>query len=229
MHSSEALQGDGFEVAVEGRATSHADYFRGVTRRDRLALYCPGRIEGLGAINLVMAYVTAFYDDYRATGEAYFAYPDYFALYHAGQTPPAYGMFDIYPDHKTVAVSADRLDVLAAVTDRAANVLLVPDRAGAAKWDAGDDGFTQLAHASAKRTITTCYAYAMDGEVADADMVIACDAKLMVEWAKTLVDSIGDDADAAQRGRAWVDAHAGCARLTQSYRRIGLDEALRYL
>jgi|GEM_PF-270002 len=235
MHSSEALQGSSFELTVNGQLISHADFFRGVTMCDRLALYTPGRIEGAGAINLLMAYVTAFYDDYRATGEPFFAYPEFFALYCGDGALPSYGMFDIYPDHKIVRVGPQPIDVLRAVTDRGANVLLLPDRevdelgTPGEPWVPGEDGLKQLAMASARRNIKACYAYSFSGQVRDPDVTVVCDARPFIDWVKTLVDSVSDDAQAEAQGKAWLEQFADVDKLVQSYRRMELDEALGLL
>lgn len=228
MHSSDALQGSSFAITVGGKPASHADFFRRFTIGDRLALYTPGSVDGAGAVNLIMAYVTAFYDGYRATGQEFFAYPDFYAMY-CGDKSPSYMMYDIYPDHKIVRVGSKALEVLRAVTDRDANVLLVPDGDTRMPWTSNPDNLDRLAVASARRSITICYAYAFDGQVRDGDVVITCNAKPLVDWVKTLFDSVADDDGMAARGRTWLEKHAGRSTLVQSYRRIELDEALGLL
>ncbi len=231
MHSTEALQSTSFELTVNGQAVSHADFFRGFTVCDRLALFAPGRIKVAGAANLVMAYVTAFYDDCRATGEEFFAYPDFFALYRGepGGKAPQYGGFDVYPEHKIVRVGPAAIDVLRAATDRGANVLIVFDGETKDNFSPDADNFDKLALHSARRNIRSCYAYAFDGQVRDADVVITCNAKPLVDWVKYMFDSVTDDDEMAARGRAWMDQFAGGEKLVQSYRRIELDEALGLL
>ena len=103
-----------------------ADYFQGYSNTRRLGLLAPNRFEGVGAVNLIMAHVTAFYNTYRATGEEFFAYPDYFT-FQSREPMAAYGQFDIWPDHKSVLVGHDPIDRLNAITDRAINILLVPE------------------------------------------------------------------------------------------------------
>lgn len=232
MHSSKALQSTSFGLTVDGRAVTHADYFREFTMRDRLALYTPGRIEGAGAMNLVMAHVTAFFDRCRATGEEdFFAYPEIYALFRkpAGAEDPKYHMFDIYPPHKVVQVGPAPLDVLRSVTDHGTDVLLVPDGEPKPNFSPQTDGYDKLAVHSARRSIQACYAYAMDGQVRDADIVLTCNVKAIIDWVKTLLDSVMDDEASAACGQAWIDQHEGADKLVQSYRRISVDEALGLL
>ena len=75
MHSSELRDSD-FEIIDDGVLVQPADYFNGHTQTRRLGILTPDRVEGVGAITLIMAHVTAFYNTYRATGEEFFAYPD---------------------------------------------------------------------------------------------------------------------------------------------------------
>jgi hypothetical protein len=226
MHSCDELQSSSFKLTVDGQAVSHADFFREFTMRDRLALYAPGGIDGAGAANLLMAYVTAFYDDCRAGGENFFAYPDFFALCGGDKSPPSHMMFDVYPDHKTVHIGPEVIDLLRAATDRGVNVLLVPDGALMGNFSPQTDRLDELALHSARRNIRTCYAYSFDGQVRDADITITCYAKPLVDWMKMLFDSVVDDDLAAARGRVWMDKFAGSDKLVQSFRRIELDELL---
>jgi hypothetical protein len=231
MHSSQ-LRGTDFQITVDGRSQAHADYFRGFTRTGRLGLVAPQRIDGAGAVNLIMAHVTAFYDDYRAAGEPFRAYPDFFAFQET--TPLAdYGMYDIFPQHKLVEVDPDATDAdgardasakLCALTDRGVQILLVPDRVKP------DRTFHEIALASARRCIGSCYAYTFSGQVADADVEIHCArAPMLIDWTKEVFDSVGSDRDAEPRADEWLAAARGRERLEQSYRRITLDEALARL
>ena len=124
MHSSKLRDGD-FEMVVRGHPVALAEYFRGFTNTKRLGLLAPNRLEGVGAVNLVMAHATAFYNAYRALGEDFFAYPDYFT-FQSREPKAAYGMFDIWPAHKDVLVGAAAAERLNAITDRAVNILLDP-------------------------------------------------------------------------------------------------------
>ena len=74
MHSSTLGDSD-FEITASGQPVALAEYFRGFTNTKRLGVLAPNRLEGIGAINLIMAHVTAFYNTYRATGEDFFRVP----------------------------------------------------------------------------------------------------------------------------------------------------------
>ena len=220
MHSS-SLRGDDFEMAVGGRAVRHDEHFRRFTRTRRLGLVAPTRTDGAGAINLVMAYVTAFYDDYRAEGGEFFAYPDFFTFQR--QSPPAdYGMFDIGPYHKCVAVEPDAAQTLQAITDRGVNVLLVPDGAPVG------NSFGDVELASARRNIDRCYVYAFEGRVDDADVTIRCARSPFDQWVGQMFDTVKDDPSLPQRRRAWFD-QCSADHLEQSFRRVSMSEALAHL
>ena len=221
MHSS-TLRGTDFEMIVEGRAQTHADYFRGFTRTKRLGIAAPNRIDGAGAGNLVLAYVTAFYDDYRAESEKFYAYPDFFSFQQT--TPLAnYGSFDFWPDHKNVHVERDAAQVLQAITDRGVNVLVVPD------GEPREHEFHDVALASVQRNIERCYIYCFEGRVTDADITIRCARSPLGDWTENLFDTLEDDPQVQQYRRAWLDQNNANDHLEQSYRRVTLDEALARL
>ena len=128
MHSS-TLRGTDFDLLVDGARVTHAEFFAGFAATRRLGLISPAPLTGLGATALVMAHVTAFYDAYRARGDEFSAYPDFFTFQRAARVA-RYGMLDIWPERKDVAVGLEPGDVVDAVTDRGVGILLVPDRAG---------------------------------------------------------------------------------------------------
>ncbi|NQU11582.1 hypothetical protein HQ590_12375, partial [bacterium] len=86
MHSS-SLRGTDFEIRWRGQAVSHPEWFSSFRDTDRVGVVIAHRFEGIGAITLIMAYVTAFYDHYRARGSEFFAYPDFFTF--QGEAPGA--------------------------------------------------------------------------------------------------------------------------------------------
>jgi hypothetical protein len=222
MHSTSILSAESFDISVGGRPVSHADFFNDLTRNRRLGLVAPNRVEGAGAAGLLLAYVTAFYDEYRADGGDFYAYPDYFVFQQA--SPPAdYGMCDVSPQHKCVSVGKHADPLLQAITDRGANILIVPDGPG------GEHEFEAVALASARRNIDTCYAYSADGEVADPDITVRCTRSPLDEWVQAMFDSIKDDPHAAAQGAAWLKRTRSADVLEQSYRRISLDDALARL
>ena len=214
MHSSQLGDSD-FEILVSGQSVALAEYFRGFTNTKRLGVLAPNRLEGIGAVSLIMAHVTAFYNTYRATGEDFFAYPDNFTF--QSRTPKAaYGMFDIWPEHKDVLVGTDAVERLNAITDRGVNILLVPDGPPI------PCEYQRQQLASAERLIETCYAYSATGAVADPDLVIRCPADPLAAWCQKVFDSVPD-------GECEENWHGQGPVLEQSFRRISRQEALARL
>jgi len=219
MHSTEILRGNSFELHVDGEPVAHADYFHDVTKTSRLGLVAPNRIDGVGAVNLLMATITAFYDRYRADGGEFYTYPDVFTFQPA---PPlaAYGMLDVHPPHKSVAAGTTPDDVLQSITDRGVHTLIVPDA------KPGSHDFDSVALVSARRNITQCYAYAFEGQVDGADVVIRCASSPIDEWVETVFEGFDEHPELMKSAQAWLDRCRGNEILEQSYRRIDLNEAL---
>lgn len=214
MHSSKLGDSD-FEILVSGHPVALAEYFCGFTNTKRLGVLAPNRLEGVGAVSLIMAHVTAFYNTYRATGEDFFAYPDNFT-FQSREPKAAYGMFDIWPEHKDVLVGTDAVERLNAITDRGVNILLVPDGPPA------PHEYQRQQLASAERLIETCYAYSATGEVADPDLVIRCPADPLASWCQSVSDSVPDgEGEEGWQGQGPV--------LEQSFRRISRQDALARL
>ena len=214
MHSSTLGDGD-FEMIASGHSVALAEYFSGFTNTKRLGLLAPNGLEGVGAVSLIMAHVTAFYNTYRATGEDFFAYPDNFT-FQSREPKAAYGMFDIWPEHKDVLVGPDAVERLNAITDRGVNILIVPD------GPPTPSEYQRQQLASAERLIETCYAYSATGAVADPDVVIRCPADPLADWCKSVCDSVPD----GEGGKDWQGQGPV---LEQSFRRISRQEALARL
>ena len=214
MHSSKLGDSD-FEMIARGYPVALAEYFRGFTNTKRLGLLAPNGLEGVGAVNLVMAHVTAFYNAYRATGDDFFAYPDYFT-FQSRAPKAAYGMFDIWPEHKDVLVGTDAAERLNAITDRGVNILLVPDGPPTPRE------YQRQQLASAERLIETCYAYSATGAVADPDLVIRGPVDPLAAWCQSVCGSVPD----GERGEGW---HGQGPVLEQSFRRISRQDALARL
>ena len=215
MHSSELRDGD-FVIESGGAPVPLSDFFNGYTSTRRLGLLAPQRTEGIGAVALVMAHVTAFYNTYRATGGDFFAYPDFYT-FQSREPVAAYTMLDIWPNHKSVLVSNDPLDRLNAITDRAINVLLVPTGAST------EHDFQRQQLASATRLIDTCYLYSPVGTIEDPDLVIRCATDPIANWCQTVIDSLPE---AERISYTLLDPGD---TIEQSFRRIALKEALSLL
>ena len=216
MHSS-FLRGSDFRITHRGEAVPHARFFRGLGTTDRVGVFAPGGIDGLGACLLLLAHTTAFYDRYRATGADFLAYPDHYTFQR--RTPPAsYGMLDVWPGHKDVPVATDAGQTLDAILDRAISVLLVPaGSAGAAE-------FTPVQMAGARRTIRRCYTYSATGSTEQPTLAVACSRAEPAEWVGAVIDSLPPD-DSAVRGH-WLRVVAGGSIPEQSFSEVSLEQAL---
>ena len=218
MHSS-SLRGNDFKIVWRGKTVTHAEFSSQVRETDRVGVVIPHRFEGIGAITMIMACVTAFYDRYRERGSEFFAYPDFFTFQR--QAPCAdYGMCDIWPYRKNVHVPPDAQRTVEAITDRGITVLLVPDN------DGRDTTIEPVDLESARRNIRRCFAYSETGTTASSDLVVECPSHLLRDYALAVFDSIPiDDSVEEQRGR-WLERMA-TGTLSQSFRELDLSEAFR--
>ncbi|MSO22264.1 MAG: hypothetical protein EXQ58_03210 [Acidobacteria bacterium] len=218
MHSSN-LKGTDFRIEWRGKPVPHAEFFSQVRETDRVGIVAPQRFEGVGAITLIMAYVTAFYDRYRERGSAFFAYPDFFTFQR--ETPCAdYGMFDIWPSHKNVHVSQEAQPTAEAITDRGVTVLLVPDE------DVRGAAISPVEAESARRNVQRCFAYSDSGAVMPSDLAVECRSDLLRDFALAVFDSVPADGALQQRRERWLQRMAA-GTLLQSFRQLDLNEALR--
>jgi hypothetical protein len=244
MHSSRELTSSSFEIEVGGVATSLEKLFDGFGEQDRLGVVLTRPCGAVGASALITATITAFYDIQRARGPDFFVYPDYY-LFHVGRPLGDHGRFDVWPRHKEVVVpdGADRL--LEAINDRAVTRLVVED------GTAGEPPSERAAVASARARIETCLAYSPSGRVEDDDVRIVSNpvtegyveaildpeariARLRADGNEQRADAIAAragevDRDSRQRALAGRRDLAEDGLPVETYRRIGLDEALRRL
>ena len=216
MHSS-TLRGTDFALTLEGAPVSHAEFFEGFVRTRRLGVVCPSPLDGLGAAALVMAHVTAFYDDYRAAGGEFFAYPDFFTLQRSPGTAN-YSMLDIWPNHKNVSIGPAPGDCVDAVTDRAVDVLLVPE------GGTGEPELQPVQEAALRRLVRDCYLYGPGGGVDDADLTVSCPRDPVAGW----MESVRSSLDGGNGGGSPAEED-GSEVISQSYRRLTLDQALARL
>ncbi|MBU2954755.1 hypothetical protein [Marinobacter sp. F3R08] len=195
MHSSR-LRGSDFQINWRGEPIRHADFFASFKETDRVGIVTPHRTEGLGAMNLIMACVTAFYDRYREKGAEFYAYPDFFTFQQ--ETPCAdYCMFDIWPYHKNVEVQNDPQKVVEAITERGITVLLVPEQAD------HETEILPVEMESAKRTIRQCFQYSETGKTMSADLAIECQSSPLRDYAMAVLDSLSEADAPPERRRQW--------------------------
>lgn len=218
MHTAEELTASDFTYRREGAAVAREDVLPQITPRTRVGLVMGSRTAGLGAGAFVLACVTAFYDRLRERDGAFFEYPDFYT-FQTVDDPTDYQMFDIYPDHKHVSVGADAESLVRAVTDRAVDVLLVPERPTAAP------DISDITLRSAERRLDDLYVYAADGHLDDAELTISHPSQPASEWYQQTVradDHVPDDFSLPPFG-------SEPDRTTQEYRRVTLADALARL
>lgn len=220
MHSS-SLRGTDFKITQHGEAIPHAHLFSSFQDTDRLGIVVPRRFGGIGAMTLIMAYVTAFYDRYRERGPEFYAYPDFFTFQR--EAPCAdYCMFDIWPYHKNIHVPDDVQQTAEAITGRGVNVLLVPDN------DPREVAISPVERESARRNVQQCFAYSEFGTASSSDLVIECRSELLRGYALSVLDSLPADESALEQRSQWEARLAGDT-LRQTFRRLDLDDALQRL
>jgi len=247
MHSSRELRSSSFEIQVDGRPSRLEDLFEGFGEQDRLGVVMSRPCGAVGASALISASITAFYDVQRARGPDFFIYPDYY-LFHVGAPLGDHARLDVWPRRKEVVVPTDAQAILEAIDDRAITRLVVED------GEPGDPKLEPDDVASARARIATCLAYSPSGRVADADVRIAGNAvtegyveAILAPEERIANLRAGDGEGAAARieaieariGEVAPELRAPILRArgelieggvpVESYRRIGLDEALGLL
>ena len=221
MHSSH-LRGSDFELIQDGRAVQHETYFESFTITDRLGLVTAQPFDGLGAAALVMGYVTAFYARYRAAGDDFLAYPDFFSFQRL--LPLArYGMFDIWPDEKNVHLPEEYWDKLSTIASRAISIMIVPAYPSST-MEAPVGKRERAILESLRRSVRVCYAYSPEGSVEDGNLTVCCANERIREWGTAVVETI-PERDHSETHRMWDESFTN-GSLTQSFNRIGLDDAL---
>jgi len=222
MHSSRELRSSAFEVRVGGEPAALGDVLEGFAAADRVGIVARRPCAVVGCSALLLAAITAFYDVQRSGGEDFFIYPDYF-VFHVGHRHGRHNRLDIWPPHKEVVVADEPEELLRAINDRAITRLVVEEGVP------GDGGFARETVASARARVRTAVAYSATGRVGDGDVAIASNDVVETYVAGVLEQS--EEVPLAERERA-AAARAGLAeegRPVETYRRIGLDEALGLL
>jgi len=241
MHSSRELRCSSFEIEVGGVSAPLDELFEGFDELDRLGVVLTQPCGAVGASALITATITAFYDIQRARGPDFFVYPDYY-LFHVGRPLGDHARLDVWPRHKEVVVPADADRLLEAINDRGITRLVVEDGA------VGEPPSDPAARASARARTETCLAYSPSGRVKDADVRIAGNAvtegyveaildpeariaRLRAEGNEERADAIAAragevDRDTRRRVLAGRRDLAEDGAPVETYRRIGLDEAL---
>ena len=199
-----------------GREVSHRDFFRQHSRNTRVGLLAPHGTEGVGAVTLAMAYVTAFYDDLRTDGDDFYAYPDFFTFQRRDR-PVDYGFFDFWPN-KDVQVPQDRNATVAAIADRSISILLLPD------IPPTEGRLEAVQNERVRRALERCFVYSRHGEVPGADLVIRCAVEPLGSYAGNVLRSVDESVP------DWLENQDDeRPALEQSFRETTIDDALMRL
>lgn len=216
MHTIHDLSADMFEYRRDGEPVDRAAVMPDIAVEDRLGVVMAGPTDGLGAGHFVLDCIIAYYDQIDEFEPGLCEYADYYT-FQATDEPADYLELDIWPDHKNVRVPPEPEAVLRAVNDRAIDLLLVPD--GPAHG-AEFDGATRR---SAERNIESCFRYATDGDLRDADFSIRLPRDPAERWYRETVETT--DSPAAGFDPALADE----THFTQRFERVTLEEALSAL
>ena len=235
MHSSSELRSDDFDIELDGGSATLEDLFAGFEEHDRVGAVVRDPVGAVGASTLLLAAVTRFYDFQRAKGGEFFIYPDYF-LFHVDHARGEHGMLDVWPSHKEVVVVDHPEQLLEAINDRGITRLLVPD------GPRGEPRFERQTLASAQSRIVSALAYSPTGRVAQGDVRIAAndvtesyvnavlDPDDAEQAAGPYANNVGEvDAEIRRQIRAERAALLENGRPVETYRRLGLDDALAML
>lgn len=219
MHTAEALAATDFQYQNSTETAPMPD----IAVSDRLGVVVREPFDGIGAATFVLSCVTGFYDEYRMKTDDFYAYPDYFT-FQSDDRLVDYLWFDIWPDHKNVETEPEAESVLQAINDRAVNVLLVPD------GPTSEPEFEAVTREGFERRIDSCYLYAPDGQLSDPSVSISLPREPTWEWIEKTLDTIDDDhADLRARQEQEWRARIEDGFLSQDFRRIDFEDALRYL
>jgi len=208
-----------FEIEVAGRRARLEELLDGFEEQDRLGLVMSRPCGAIGASALISATITAFYDIQRSRGPEFFVYPDYY-LFHVGRPLGDHARLDIWPRRKEVVVGNQPQQILEAIDDRAITRLVVEDGAP------GEPALNTEDVAGARSRILSCLAYAPSGRVTDPDVRIVSNP-VTEGYVKTALERSGEvepeiRSEIERARRELIEDGVP----VETYRRIGLDEAL---
>ena len=200
---------------------SYQTFFDSFTIDDLVGIVTLHPLDGLGAVTLLMSYVTAFYDHYRASGEDFFAYPDFFCFQ---RTLPLvhYGMFDIWPEEKNLHLTQDRWETLSMISSRAITVLLIPSCSGST-FELPEEDRDRARLESFRKNVHACYTYSSGGIVEGGDTVVSTTSGSIRQWGVSVLEA--NEAGHEGHRQNWEDGFKN-ETLTQSFKQISVDEAL---
>ncbi|QTO23367.1 hypothetical protein [Burkholderia seminalis] len=250
MHTITQLRAEMFSVRVRDDAATIDDVFPDWGVLDRLGIVIDEPLGGLGASHLIQIAISRFYDASPRRRAELSVYPDIYA-FHVGRGWGSHAAFDFWPARREVILTDDPCDLLDAINDRGITRLVVPDRQEA------PFNYRPKEVDTALDRICTAFAYHPSGRTTASDVSISgtdrrteinpdnvmrpmrlvqprrlakplkeSDAAY-IEWMKARAGDLGPDDIAYAEARRKALRTDGLA--TETYRRIGVDEALKRL
>jgi len=220
MHTTQDIGPADFSLTIDGRLATVSELLPGFGVESRVALVAFTAGAAFGAATTLLALVTAWYEQRQRCSADFFEYPDFFYLQAADGGLADLGWLEVWPPHKLVVVPATAQDVLAAITDRAVNYLLVEDRA------AGSGLVLRETLNALPRHLRAALAYGSAGEARAGDVTVSGSAASerhvirAIKESTQLTDAIRDVTLSMRRGLA------DGTHLIEHLRRVEIDEAV---
>jgi hypothetical protein len=236
-----------FQIKIDGAPVTVAELLPGFDGQARLGVVLRDDFAAVGASSLLLTAVTGFYDVQRTRNpDGFFRYPDYF-LFHVGRRRGNHNMLEVFPDHKEVIVADNPEDLLRAINDRSVTHLLVPE------GERREAAFHPMTVNAAMERLKGALLYSPTGRVERADVEIAGNERVdYYVWATleplAWADSLETDGKTDPQVIAWIRSLVDQApegvgprvlrareslkvdgRTVETFRRIGVDEALERL
>ncbi len=220
MHTRQDIGPADFSLTIDGRPATVSELLPGFGVESRVAIvaFTPGA--AFGAATTLLALVTAWYEERQRCSADFFEYPDFFYLQAADGGLADLGWLEVWPPHKLVVVPATAQDVLAAITDRAVDYLMVEDRA------AGSGLVLRETLNALPRHLRAALAYGSAGEARGGDVAVSGSAASerhvirAIKESTALPGAIRDVTLSMRRGLA------DGTHLIEHLRRVEIDEAV---
>jgi hypothetical protein len=226
LHTTKVLNSLDFTIKIYGQEGVLEDIFPHFNKNDRLGIVVRRPGGGIGAIGLLMAAITRFYDFYRPLlgnePDKLRIYPDFF-IFHVGKRHLNYYWLDIWPTHKEVILEDDPELILEAINDRGITRLLVEDSMPSNK------SFLRETISSAEFRIVSALAYSQGGRVDNGDVSIkSCsDVEGYVHSTLKISEELTEDIRKQLEMERKALVADGC--VTETYRRIKPSDAILML
>ncbi len=179
MHC-EVLRGADCKIQSDNLEISYAEYCRRLKSSIKLGVYSPDGIEAVGASNLILLFVTTFYDKLRSKSDDFNTYPDFYT-FQCKKNLTDYGILDIYPieNNRLIQSGADAL--FDEIIKKDINILLLPQSNSVLSK------FSNKQLSTLEEKIDACYLYAQNGKVQNANLIIETDRADISNWIKEVL------------------------------------------